>query len=245
MKPSLRRLTKGLTVQSTVLIVLLNPIILMLYSIMNSNQLHGSLAEQGKFHIPSACFLPTDNNREVLGDNFPYLPSDFDISTRPARWLAKKLDVRLEADADNVLNYLQTLSQPKASTETSIEKVEPIYKFLESKDADLWRFEEEPLIFTPEPEPRWWRTNEVFWVNESPVFGDHCGYLADYYGDPLKGFFKGLGVREHAAPSDYIRVIRDITSAEVPEDSEVRERVQILYSSLWQSLQEGGSSLGE
>ena len=199
--------------------------------------------EQRNFHIPSECFAPTDNNREVLGGSVPYLPSDFDISTRPARWLAEKLDVHLQAEADGVLDYLQTLSQTESQTETSIEKVEPIYRFLELEDADLWRFEEESLIFTSEPEPRWWRTDEVFWVNESPVFGDHCGYLADYYGDPLKGFFKGLGVRERAAPSNYIRVIRDIASAEVPEDSEVRERVQILYSSLWESLQEGGSSL--
>lgn len=206
--------------------------------------------KRGKFHTPSECFLPTNANREVLGDNVPYLPSDFDISTRPALWLAKKLDVRLEADADNVLNYLQTLSQ-ESQKEASIEEIEPIYKFLESEseDADLWRFEEEGLIFTPEPEPRWWRTNEVFWVNDSPVlgdssvFGDHCGYLADYYGDPLKEFFRGLGVRERAAPSDYIRVIRDIASAEVPEDSEVRERLQTLYRCLWYSLQQNGDSL--
>ena len=67
------------------------------------------------------------------------MPSDFDISTRPARWLAEKLDVRLEAD--------------------------------------------------------------------------------------------------------YIRVIRDIASAEVPEDSEVRERLQTLYRCLWCSLQQNGDSL--
>ena len=196
--------------------------------------------KHGKFHIPSECFLPTDDNREILGGNVPYLPSDFDISTRPARWLADQLDVRLEADPDNVLNYLQTLSRE----ETGIEDVEPIYKFLESEDVDLGRFEEERLIYTPEPEPRWWQTHEVFWEDESPVFGDHCGYLADYYGDPLKGFFTELvGVRKRAEPSDYIRVIQNIASAEMPEDLKVRERVQKLYRCLWRSLQEKGDSL--
>ena len=196
--------------------------------------------EQGRLRTPSECFTPTSENRKVLGDIVFYLPDSFSTNTAAARWLAeKKLEVHLNADADSVLNYLQILSQ----TETSIEKIEPIYKFLESEDADLWIFEEEPLIFTPEPDPRWWRIDEVFWVNESPVFGDHCGYLADYYGDPLKEFFRELGVRKRAAPSDYIRVIRDMASAEVPEDSEVRERVQILYSSLWGSLQENGDSL--
>jgi len=201
--------------------------------------------EQGNLHSPNECFLPTSKNQKILGDSVTYLPADFDVSTEPALWLAEELDVRLEADADNVLNYLQTLSQPESQAETSIEKVKSIYEFLESEDADLWdanlwRFEEESLIFTPEPEPRWWRTNEVFWVDESPVFGDHCGYLADYYGDPLKEFFRELGVRKRAAPSDYIRVIRDIASAEVPEDSEVRERVKILYERLWLSLQGNG-----
>ncbi len=194
--------------------------------------------EQGNLHSSDKYFVPTSKNQEILGNTVTYLHSDFNISTKPARWLAGKLDMHLQADADGVLDYLQTLSQ----TETSIEKIEPIYKFLESEseDADLWRFEEEPLIFTPEPESRWWRTDEVFWVDESPVFGGHCGYLADYYGAPLKGFFKGLGVRERAASSDYVRVIRDIASAEVPEDSEIRERVKILYDRLWLSLQENG-----
>jgi len=189
---------------------------------------------------PSKCFAPTSENRELLGNIVSYLPDSFNTNSAAAKWLADKLEVRLNADTDNVLNYLQTMRSQK---EVSVEDVEPIYKFLESEDADLRRFEKESLIFTPEPEPRWWQTHEVFWVNESPVFGDHCGYLADYYGDPLKEFFTGLGVRERATPSDYIRVIRDIASAEVPEDSEVRERVQELYRCLWRSLQKNGDSL--
>ena len=200
--------------------------------------------KQGKFHVPSVCFLPTDDNREVLGDNVPYLPSDFDISTRPARWLAKKLDVRLEADADNVLNYLQTLSQPKTSTETSIEKVERIYKFLESKDADLWRFEEEPLIFTPEPEPRWWRTDEVFWEDESDIFGDDRGYLKVHYSEDLKSFFTtSLEIPKHADTLAYVRCIQDITSKAQAGTKGIRDRVQELYRCLWRSLQENGDSL--
>ena len=192
--------------------------------------------KQGKFHIPSECFLPTDDNREVLGDNVPYLPSDFDISTRPARWLAEKLDVRLEADADNVLNYLQTMSQ----REVSVEDVEPIYKFLESQDEPLWGFEDEPFIFIPEPEPRWWRIDKVFWEDESAIFGDDRGYLKAHYSEDLKSFFTtSLGIPEHAAPLDYVRGIKDVASTwQIGE--EIRERVQILYDRLWLSLQENG-----
>ena len=194
--------------------------------------------EQGNFHIPSKCFAPTDNNREVLGNSVPYLPSDFDMSTRPARWLAEKLGVHLQADANGVLDYLQILSQ----TETSIEKIEPIYEFLELEDARLWRFEEEPLIFTPEPEPRWWRTDVVFWEDESAVFGDDRGYLKAHYSEDLKSFFTtSLGISEHAAPLDYVRGIKDVAST-WQIGGEVRERVKILYDRLWLSLQENGDS---
>lgn len=205
------------------------------------------LGKQGRFHIPAKCFLPTDDNRKVLGDNVPYLPLDFDISTRPARWLAKKLDVRLEADVDNVLNYLQTLSQ-ESQKEASIGKIEPIYKFLESEseDADLSRFEKERLIFTPEPKPRWWRTNEVFWEDESAVFGDDRGYLKAHYSEDLKSFFTdSLEVQKRADTLHYISGLQDITSKAQAGDKEIRDRVQKLYRCVWQSLQENGDSLGD
>ena len=196
--------------------------------------------EQGELHSPDECFLPTSKNQKILGDSVTYLHSDFDIRTRHARWLAEKLDIRLEADADNVLDYLQILSQ----TGTSIEKIKPIYEFLRSEDEHLWRFEEEPLIFTPEPEPHWWRTDEVFWENESPVFGDDRGYLKAHYSEDLESFFTtSLGVPERADSLDYVRRIQEIVSVEKSEDVKVRERVKILYDRLWQSLRKGDSLL--
>ena len=192
--------------------------------------------KQGNLHSPDKCFVPTSKNQEILGDSVTYLHPDFDVSTRPAQWLAEKLGVHLETDADGVLDYLKILSQ----TETSIEKIEPIYKFLESEDADLWRFEEELLIFTPEPEPRWWRIDEVFWEDESAVFGDDRGYLKAYYSENLQYFFTSdLGVSKHADTLDYVRGIRDIASVGQTE-VEVRNRVKILCGRLRQSLEEGG-----
>ena len=194
--------------------------------------------EQGHFHVPSKCFAPTNNNREVLGDSVPYLHPDFNISTRPARWLAEKLGVHYQADADGVLDYLKILRQTEVS-EVSIEKVKPIYEFLWSEDEHLWRFEEEPLIFTPEPEPRWWRTDEVFWDDESPVFDDDRGYLKAHYSEDLKSFFTtSLEVRERADTLDYVRGIQDIASKGQTGTKEIRDRVRKLYRRLWQSLQE-------
>ena len=199
--------------------------------------------EQGNLHQPSELFAPTDNNRRVLGDSMPYLHSDFDVSTEPTQWLAQKLGVHLNADTNSVLKYLQTLS----NTETTVETIEPIYRFLARQDArPREEFEQKPLIFTSNPEPRWWRSNEVFWKDESKVFGDHCGYLEKNYADyetTLKPFFVALGVRPDAAPSDSARVIREVASAEQAENPEVRERLKNLYHRLWQPLREGSGSL--
>lgn len=194
----------------------------------------------GKLRSPNGCFRLTSENQEILGNIVPYVHSDFDMNTRPAQWLAKKLDVRLEADADNVLNHLQTLSQKEAS----IEEVEPIYKFLESEDADLQRFEKERLIFTPEPESRWWRTDEVFWEDQKDVFRDDRGYLKAHYSEDLKSFFRtSLGIPKRADTLDYVRCIQDITSKAQAGNKEIRDRVQELYRCLWRSLQEEGNSL--
>ena len=198
--------------------------------------------EQGKFRSPSELFAPTFGNRKVLGDSVAYLHPDFDIGeeNEPARWLAGKLGIHLNADTDSVLKYLQTLS----GTTVSIEDIEPLYHFLDRPDArSRERFKEESLIFTLNPEPRWWRADQVFWEDESVVFGDHRGYLTADYALTLKPFFIDLGVSERASPLDYVRGIREVASTAQASDAKVRERVKILYRRLWNALQEGGSFL--
>ena len=201
--------------------------------------------EQGNFRVPAECFAPTSENHKVLGDSVAYLHPDFDISqdSEAARWLARKLGVHLNANTDSVLNYLQTLSR----TGVSVEQIEPLYCFLAQQNSfPSEEFKQKPLTFTFNPEPNWWKLDKVFWEDESPVFGNHRGYLKESYADYeaiLRPFFTTLGVSERAAPLDYVHVIRDVTSVELADDAEVRERVKILYGRLWQSLQEGGSLL--
>ena len=194
------------------------------------------LDEQGKSRYPSECFAPTPENRRVLGDSVAYLHPDFDISedNEPARWLAGKLGVHLNADTDSVLKYLQTLS----GTTVSIEDIEPLYRFLDRQDArPREKFKEESLIFTPNPEPSWWRSDQVFWVDERAVFGNLCGYLEEHYTETLKPFFIALEIPERASLFDYVRAIQEVTSTEQADDAEVRKRVNILYRSLWGELQ--------
>lgn len=187
---------------------------------------------QGNLHPPAKCFAPTSENRRLLGDSVTYLHPDFNISTEPAQWLAEKLDMRLKPDTESVLNYLQKLS---SSTEVSVEKVEPLYRFLRSEVEDTQlreKFKKEFLIFAPNPEPRWWRTGEVFWKDESEVFKSDRGYLKMHYPETLKPFFIALGVSEQASQQDYALGIQRITTTKQAGDEKVRERIQRFYKCL-------------
>ena len=109
-----------------------------------------------------------------------------------------------------------------------------------------WRakFKKERLIFIPEPKPHWWSTDEVFWEDESPVFGDARGYLKAHYSENLSSFFtNSLKVSERADTLDYIRGIEDMASKGQTGTKEIRERLQKLYRRLWLSLQEDEDSL--
>ena len=190
--------------------------------------------EKDNLQVPANCFAPTDDNRRVLGDSVAYLHPDFDVSqdNATAQWLAEKLGIHLNANTASVLNYLQTLS----GTEASVEKVEPLYRFLARQDArPREEFKQKSLIFTANPEPRWWKADEVFWKNESPVFGNHRGYLKGNYAayeGTLKPFFNALGVLDQASQRHYALGIQDIATTEQAEDEKVRERVQQLYKCL-------------
>ena len=183
----------------------------------------------GKFNPPSNCFDP--RNREVLGDSVAYLCPDFDLSSEPARWLAEKLGVHLKADTEDVLSYLQALSLN--DRQVYVKDVRRLYDFLADKDEPLVEiFKEGRLIFTPNPEPRWWRSHEVFWEDESAVFDNSRGYLKTHYGDELKSFFSGLDVSERASPLDYVLAVRDTASEDQASDKKLRERVKTLYKQL-------------
>lgn len=192
--------------------------------------------EHGKLRQLSKMFAPTDEDRKVLGDNMPYLHPDFDISTQPAQWLAKKLGIALKPKIENVMNNLQIWS----GTETSVEKVESLYGFLHQQNYLTFttdggwteEFKRTPLIFTPNPESRWWRVDEVFWEDKSGVLGSDHRCLKAHYPATLRSFFINLGVSEQASQRDYACRIQEIATTEQAEDEEVRERLRRLYKFL-------------
>ena len=190
------------------------------------------LDEQDKGQLPFKCFAPTSENRRVLGNSVAYLHPDFNIGTEPAKQLAKKLEICLKPEAENVLNYLQKL---RNSTEVNVVKVEPLYRFLqrEMKNEQLQgKFKKESLIFTPNPESCWWQVDEVFWEDKSGVLESARRCLKAHYPAMLKTFFINLGVSEQASQRDYACHIQEIVTTEQAGNEKVRERVQQLYKCL-------------
>ena len=186
--------------------------------------------EQGNLHPPAKCFAPTSENRRLLGDSVAYLHPDFDVSqdSQTAQWLAEKLEIHLNADTNSVLNYLRTLSGTKAT----VKDVEPLYRFLNRQDARRSEeFKKNPLIFTPDPESRWWRVDEVFWEDKSEVLENDRRCLKAHY-PSLRSFFINLGVSEEASQRDYALHIQEIADTEQAENEKVRERLQRLYKCL-------------
>ena len=194
------------------------------------------LDEQGNVQLPFKCFAPTSENRRVLGDSVAYLHPDFDVSqdSQTARWLADdKLEIHLNADTNSVLNYLRTLS----GTEAKVKDVEPLYRFLNRQDARRSEeFNKNPLIFTPNPEARWWRVDEVFWEDRSEVLENDRRCLKAHYPAILKSFFINLGVSEQASQRDYACRIQEIATTEQAADKKIRESLRRLYKCLitWQ-----------
>lgn len=187
--------------------------------------------EQGNLQVPINCFAPTDDNRKVLSDSVAYLHPDFDISenNETARWLAEKLGIHLNANTESVLHYLQTLS----GTEVNVEKVEPLYRFLDGQGARRSEeFKQKPLIFTANPESHWWRSDEVFWEDKNEVLEKDRRCLKAHYPATLRYFFITLGVLEQASQRDYACRIQEIATTEQAADKKVCERLRRLYKCL-------------
>ncbi|MYK18613.1 hypothetical protein F4055_10675 [Candidatus Poribacteria bacterium] len=185
--------------------------------------------EEGTPRQPSELHAPTDENRKLLGGSVVYLHPDFDVSTQPAQWLAKKLKIDLKANTKSVMKSLQTLS----GTEASVKDVEPLYLFLDRQyDLRSEEFKKLPLIFTPNLESHWWRVDEVFWEDKSEVLDSDHRCLKAHYPANLRSFFITLDVSEQASQRDYACRIQEITTIEQAENEEVRERVRRLYKCL-------------
>jgi hypothetical protein len=196
--------------------------------------------EKGIPRKPAELFLPTDENHALLGNIFPFLHPDLaspeNADDKSVQWLGDKLDIKRNATKESVLSYLRSLS---GNGEVTVETMNRIYNFLRPLALSKEHFAEKPLVFTPTPTPRWWKADEVFWEDESVVFGNSRGCLKTHYPESLKPFFIGVGVNIQAQPLDYVRAAYELAvSGDV--SPETRDRIHPVYRRIWNSTQDGG-----
>ena len=187
----------------------------------------------GGFHKPlnDRLFAPDADTRRVLGDRVRYLHADLGVGEQASlsRALADALGVKLGADIPTVLDHLEEMSGHPAD----VAEVSHMYQFLLSRAMTGRKelFAEKALIYTPSPQPRWWKSGDVFWADESAAFAETRGYLKPCY-PSLKTFFTSVDVPESATFPDFARAVLE-AAAERTVTTDVRRRAHYLYQRLW------------
>lgn len=194
----------------------------------------------GLLCLPRDLFEDNELNRRVLGDKVCYLHEKIKLASDKQRWFAKKLGVNERPDKDSILRVLRFLKV----AEFNRDEVLQLYNWLAQFGADVAsEFKKDELIYCPDSEKKWRSQSEVFWNDESPIFGATRGYLKLVYPD-LQSFFLSIGVASNASPADCAVALLDIAkSNSVSEDS--RNRIHRIYKRLSPRFDEGGDWLDE
>ncbi|MCQ6253582.1 AAA domain-containing protein [Methanocaldococcus sp.] len=193
--------------------------------------------ENRVFRKPTELFYPTNENKELLGDNVNYLHSDF--VDEYSKSIAEIVGIKINANIYDILDYLKGLS----GNDVEFNKILKIYKFIYSeiiKNNNIEKvkdyFSKYPLIYIPKSK-KWRKIDEVFWEDESIVFEDLKDYLVKYYKDEeMKLFFEKIGVKVKANISDYINAIIDISENVEAINDKIKKRIQRLYKKIWDDL---------
>ncbi|ALV63679.1 hypothetical protein ADU37_CDS19800 [Thermococcus sp. 2319x1] len=181
---------------------------------------------------PSEVFLDKPEIRELLGDTVPYLAVEIKNEE-----LIKALGINTRANVRGVLNYLKALVE---QGDTDKEKFEKLYEFLDKhfeEDATNIRkeFSENPLIFVPNAEKKYYSTKEVIWRDVSNIFGKNRIYLERYYPKLKKLFVEKLGISERPTPKDYANVLLSI-SRKIELSDEDKKTIVKIYEELNRNL---------
>jgi hypothetical protein len=189
----------------------------------------------GALRRPEALYHDTESNRLLLGDVVAYLHKQIALDSEKRLWLASQLGLHRRGTKEAALARLKGLK----SKATTVQEVTPLYEFFAQSGADVGEeFEEEELILCADAGPSWRAPSQVFWEDESPVFGATRGYLKKHY-PRLREFFSGIGVPQSAGPTDYVEALLEIAKAG-EADPTTQTRVHRVYKRLIPRLEEGG-----
>jgi len=184
---------------------------------------------------PNALFLPTKQNRNLLGNSVFYLHNDVCLDEEAAKWIARELGIRFTPNKDAVLTRLKKLR----NSELTAADVTVLYQYFSSSGADVAAdFEESELIFCPDSDQKWHAPSKVFWNDESPIFGITRAYLRKHY-PALQEFFSKAGVASNVCSADYAEALLEIAKSKAVDDAS-RDRIHRIYKRLSPLFDERG-----
>lgn len=183
----------------------------------------------GDFLSPQILFLKTDEIYGLFGDEIAYL--EVDIKSEKFQEFLK---IQTEIDTMTLLEGLEYL---RAGPPVKKEIYERIYHTLYKESGKSEQneiksfFEDTPAIYIPNSKEEFFTRNEVFWENQSNLFGDGWGYLKDHY-PKLKSFFVGmLGVKEKPSAQDYAELLQNCADKGCV-DKKDRNKILKIYRTL-------------
>ncbi len=195
---------------------------------------------RGQFPL-SDCLLDTPENREVFGDDRPYLLNNEAESVFENSEFADACQVTLEPTVEEALNRLREIASAKATDEQTFAQVQRIYTYLAgtpSYKEHLVRsaFEDSALLLSGDEQGRWVMVARACWR----VGGNlecHCPLreLAPAWElrapELKKLFVQKLGVPESLPPQAWLQVLRSVRAAKEPM-ARAREFVRLAYRAL-------------
>jgi hypothetical protein len=185
--------------------------------------------------------LDTRENREVFGDDQPYLLSTEAASVFKNEDFAEACHVTVAPTIEAVLNRLRAIADTKATDESTVVGLQRLYRrlaLMPSYEDDLMRaaFEDGALIFAGAEHGGWLKRENACWHVDGAL-GRHCQLrgLATTWetrAPELKNFFvRKLEVPESLTPQAWLQVLRSIRVSQEPIDR-ARGLVRLAYRAL-------------
>ena len=176
--------------------------------------------EEGDFCKPAEVYLATPTNRFLLGERSKYakLPN--------SHGFLKTIGVNLAPSVSEVVEHLKEYKEGHPSLEKSqLPKFEAIYSFIAGETTGIGigqallpliknNFEDGQLLYIPRKDSTWWKPSEVFWRDQSKVFGNLRGYIEhegrEIYPPKVKQLFLEIGVPEQAGVEEALEMLEQL-----------------------------------
>ena len=128
---------------------------------------------------------------------------------KPDKDFLKYIGINFVPDAHAIVGYLRELV---SSFTTDKKKFEKVYRLLSDNfDEELSSvFMQEPLIYIPRSDQKYYRIREVIWENKKDTLGGYWGYLSEHYSELKKFFIEQLGVAVGPTLKHYVGTLRKI-----------------------------------